>query len=203
MAKYPFKVTSDLKVLGENGAGPTPLMPCPAHYIATPSAINSTAILAATNLGTAAATATAGIASPDVPRNLSIKGNAAGIVGTATVNGKRGTAVISEAFVANGTAIVSGSKAFDAITNVVLPAYNNGTADSISVGVGNKLGLAHKLTLNTVLFAFLNNTKEGTAPTMASNATAIEIEHRHAEILLCHGQRGGYLLRGELDECHC
>ena len=46
--------------------------------------------------------------------------------------------------------------------------------DTVSVGWGDKLGLPYKLSHNTVQEAFLNNVKEGTAPTVAVSATAIE-----------------------------
>lgn len=46
--------------------------------------------------------------------------------------------------------------------------------DIASVGWNDKLGLPYKLAHNTVLTAYLNNTKEGTAPTVTMDADAIE-----------------------------
>jgi hypothetical protein len=174
MAKYPFKVTSDLKVLGENGAGPDPSHALPGSLYRHAQRDQLYRDPGRDKFGHGSCHRDGWYCqSRCTPQSVSRATRRASWVRPRST-ASAGQSVISEAFVANGTAIVSGSKAFDAITNVVLPAYNNGTADSISVGVGNKLGLAHKLTLNTVLFAFLNGTKEGTAPTMASNATAIE-----------------------------
>jgi hypothetical protein len=46
--------------------------------------------------------------------------------------------------------------------------------DTVSVGWGSILGLPHKLENNTVLFAFLGGTKEGTAPTVTVSTLAVE-----------------------------
>ena len=46
--------------------------------------------------------------------------------------------------------------------------------DTVSVGWGDKLGLPYKLAHNTVQQTFLNNTKEGTAPTVATDVANIE-----------------------------
>ncbi len=63
-------------------------------------------------------------------------------------------------------------------TAVTVSASANTTAgvliDTVSVGFGDILGLPFKLAHNTVLAAYLNNAKEGTAPTVTTSATAIE-----------------------------
>jgi hypothetical protein len=46
--------------------------------------------------------------------------------------------------------------------------------DTVSVGWGDKLGLPYMLTHNTVLATYLNNTLEGTAPTVVTDADEIE-----------------------------
>ena len=51
---------------------------------------------------------------------------------------------------------------------------HDGTGATTSIGSADKLGLGHRLARNTVLAAFLDGTLEGTAPTVAVSATAIE-----------------------------
>jgi len=49
-----------------------------------------------------------------------------------------------------------------------------GVLDIVSVGWGNKLGLPFKLAKNTVLGAFLDNKREGTVPTVKTDADNLE-----------------------------
>lgn len=62
-------------------------------------------------------------------------------------------------------------------TSVTMGASTNGTAgvpyDTISIGWGDKLGLPYTLAHNTVQAAYLDDTLEGTAPTVAVSETAI------------------------------
>ncbi len=44
---------------------------------------------------------------------------------------------------------------------------------TIGIGYGDILGLPHKLANNTVLFAFLGGTKEGTLPTVVADASVL------------------------------
>lgn len=83
-------------------------------------------------------------------------------------------AALTETVALNGTTTVNGTKAFAGISSVTLPLTANPAAtDTVAVGRANKLGLGHKLTHNTVLCAFLNNSLEGTAPTVATSATVL------------------------------
>lgn len=75
------------------------------------------------------------------------------------------------AFTGGAATAVTGSKAFKTVTSISQPAC--GTDVTISYGTGAKLGLEHKLTRNTVLYAFLADTKEGTAPTVAVSSSAV------------------------------
>jgi hypothetical protein len=105
---------------------------------------------------------------------LQIKGNQAGIAGNVVIEGTNMAGeVISETIAANGANAVNGTKAFKTVIKITLPAQTT-AGDTISVGVTDALGLPYKLAHNTVLAAYLNNTKEGTAPTVAVNATALE-----------------------------
>jgi len=77
------------------------------------------------------------------------------------------------AFTVDTAGIVTGSKAFKTITKVTIPAMD-GAGATVTIGFGAKLGLPYKLTHNTVLHAFLDNAREGTAPTVTVSATALE-----------------------------
>jgi hypothetical protein len=146
-----------------------------AHYVASPAAAAVDSVLAATALADGAATTVAtGITAPDVPRALQIKGNAAGITGDVVITGTNFAGeTISETIALNGANAVLGSKAFKTVTQIVLPA-RNAAGDTVSVGCNDKLGIPYKLALNTVLAAYLDGAKEGTAPTVAVSATALE-----------------------------
>ena len=146
-----------------------------AHFVAAdPAAASVTAVLAATALTTSTQEITTGITNPDYPRALQIKGNQAGVAGNVVIEGTNYTdEAISETIAANGANAVSGNKAFKTVTKITLPA-KVGEGDTISVGTTGKLGLPYKLPHNTVLAAYLNNTKEGTAPTVTTSTTALE-----------------------------
>lgn len=120
------------------------------------------------------------ITNPDVPRNVTA--TTAGTAGDikavqVTVDGTniRGE-VITETlpvFTVDTATTVVGSKAFATVTSYSIPAMD-GTGATVAIGTGSKLGLPYSLSRNTVLAAFLNGTKEGTAPTVAVSATAVE-----------------------------
>lgn len=138
-------------------------------------AASNTGVHAAITLADGATTAvTTGITNPAVARGMRIKGNAAGITGDVVVEGtnKLG-AVISETIAANGANAVDGTKAFETITKITVPA-RNAEGDTISIGFSDIIGLPYKLSLNTVLQTHVNNALEGTAATVTVSATAIE-----------------------------
>lgn len=115
-----------------------------------------------------------GITSPDVPRAIRIKGNAAGIVGDVTIEGTNYLdEVITEVIAANGANAVDGNKAFKTVTRIGIPARNAG-GDTISIGFNDKLGLPYKLAHNTVIATYVDNALEGTAATVTTSLTAIE-----------------------------
>jgi hypothetical protein len=138
-------------------------------------ATSNTAVRAAVTLGAAAQDVTTEIVNPATPRNLIVKGNAAGIVGDVVIEGTNYAGeAITETIALNASTAVEGNKAFRTVTKITLPAKTNASGDTVSVGFGNKLGLPYKLAHNTVLLAFLDNAKEGTAPTVTVSATALE-----------------------------
>lgn len=116
-----------------------------------------------------------GITNPAVPRNITVKGNAAGIAGNVVIHGTNyADEEISETIALNGATEVGGAKAFKTVTQIDLPVETHAGTDTVSIGWGDKLGLPYKLAHNTVLAAYLDNVKEGTAPTVAVSATALE-----------------------------
>lgn len=122
---------------------------------------------------------TTGITNPAVPRNVTATaGGTAGDIKAIQVivagTDYAGNAISETlpAFTVNTAGSVVGSKAFKTITSITIPAHD-GTGATTEIGWGDKLGLPDKLAHNTVLFAFLNHVKEGTAPTVAVSSSAI------------------------------
>lgn len=149
------------------------------------SAANATAadtngILAAVTDTGSQQVITTGITQPSVARNITATaGGTAGdikaiqvIIAGTNEAGEEITETLP-AFTVDTAGSVTGSKAFKTITSITIPAHD-GNGATTEIGFGEKLGLPHKLSHNTVLFAFLGNTKEGTAPTVAVSASALE-----------------------------
>lgn len=120
---------------------------------------------------------TTGITNPPCPRNITataggtatdIKAIQVTIAGT----DESGAAIteVLPAFTVDTAGTVVGNKAFKTVTSITIPAHD-GTGATTAVGFGDKLGIPHKLEHNTVLYAFLADVKEGTAPTVAVDAT--------------------------------
>jgi len=146
----------------------------------SPALGTTTAVHAAAATSTAVTTVNSALTNPDVPRNVTATvaaGTLADILAVqVTVTGTDiEDRVITEALPAftPGTAgTVTGSKAFKTVTQYVVPAMG-GATPTVALGTGAKLGLLRRLTHNTVLGAWLNGVKEGTAPTVATDATNI------------------------------
>lgn len=147
-----------------------------AHVTVTPAAVSATATHAAIALTNQAQAGIAtGIVQPDVPRNITIKGNAAGNAGNVTIHGTNvADEVITETIALNGATEVVGNKIFKTVTAIDLPAETHAGTDTVSLGRGGKIGLYHKLATNTVFMAAYNNAREATAPTVAVSPTNIE-----------------------------
>jgi hypothetical protein len=152
------------------------------------SAATSNAVLAATATVVAGRTITSGITNPDVPRNLTIT------TGGTTANIAAGSVVIygtniegkpiSENFTMadNLNGSVTGNKAFKTVTSVVFPAAD-GTAATISVGTGAKLGLNHRLVPDKSSIVVIQDTAiDGTAPALQSAPSASSINGDQLEL---------------------
>lgn len=135
-----------------------------------------TRVLADTAMASGATTVvTSFAAQPDVPRNLTVKGNDANVTGNVVIVGTNaGGEAITETIALNGASAVAGNKAFRTVTQITLPAYASAATERVRVGTGAKLGLPVKLSRNSVVAAFLGGVREGTAPTVAFSASALE-----------------------------
>jgi hypothetical protein len=144
-----------------------------ADYQISPVAVSNTYVLAATALTASTQTILTGITNPDVPRNVTYKGALSTSTGNVTVTGTdfAGNA-ITETVSLSGTTVVAGSKAFTTITEIDLPV-SSGSGDTVSIGIGTKLGLPFTLSKNTVRTAYNNNVIEATAPTVTVDANNI------------------------------
>lgn len=143
-----------------------------SYALDAPIAASGTAVHAAVTDNGSAQTITTGLTNPDYARNVSA--TAGGTTGniTAVQVVVHGTDMygnpISEtlpAFTAATGGTVTGSKAFGTVTSVTIPA--NGTGVTTAIGVGGKFGLPVRLVRNTVLFTFV----DGTRDTLGSDAT--------------------------------
>lgn len=139
-------------------------------YESAPALGTNTYCMAAVALAIAAQTITTGITNPDVPRLLLIKGIAGGQNKTVTIYGTNAAGVvIHEDFTENGASAVNGTKAFATITSVVLPAYNNGTSDTVSVGMQNLIGYTCAIPATAlVLGSYFNGSTDAGSTTAAA-----------------------------------
>ncbi len=143
-------------------------------------AADTNGVLAAVTDNGAQQVITTGITNPAVPRNVTATaGGTAGdikaiqVIIAGTNYADEAITETLDAFTVNTAGSVTGAKAFKTITSITIPAHD-GTGATTEIGWGDKLGLPYELSHNTVLFAFLGNTKEGTAPTVAVSASAVE-----------------------------
>jgi hypothetical protein len=144
-----------------------------ADYQLSPVATSNTAVLVSTTLTALVQTITTGIANPDYPRNVVVKGAIATSTGNVVVTGTDYSgAVLSETIALNGSTAVAGLKAFATVAQIALP-ISSGAGDGVSVGLGSKLGLPFTLTKNTISKAYNNNVLEATNPTVTVDAVNI------------------------------
>jgi hypothetical protein len=119
-----------------------------------------------------AALSVAPITQPDLPRNITVKGNAGGMAGNVVINGhdKAGYA-ITETIALSGSSEVVGSKAFARVTEIVLPA-RTAEANTVSIGLGVKLGLSRPIEATTdVKYATVDGTANAVSASDAGNGT--------------------------------
>ena len=123
---------------------------------------------------------TTGITNPPTPRNVTATsgGTAADIKAIQVIvagTNAEGVAITETlpVFTVNTATTVVGSKAFATVTSITIPAHD-GTGATTSVGLGAKLGLGERLSLDTIVAAHLGGTREATRPTVAVSSTTLE-----------------------------
>lgn len=170
------KIDSDVKKLGISRS-------FIAHFKveATKATVaNTTGIHAAVTSTASPSVITTGINKPSVPRNITataggvatdIKAIQVVVEGT-NYNDEPITETLP-AFTVDTAGTVTGNKAFKTITKITIPTHD-GLGATTAIGFGEKLGIPYKLSHNTILAAYFDNVKEGTAPTVVTSVTALE-----------------------------
>jgi hypothetical protein len=115
----------------------------------------------------------AAITDPAVPRNISIKGNAAGVVGDVVITGTNYAGEeITETIALNGATAVVGAKAFKTVTKIDLPVEVHAGTDTVSVGWGDIFGLPYMLPYDTTVKTLFN--KAADSMTIVTDDNEIE-----------------------------
>lgn len=174
---YPYNVNMKQKIQ-TNANGVAVDRAFLAHFqvsAANATASSATGIHAAITLTDVTQAVTTSITQPSTPRNLSVTGNASGITGNVVIKGTNYNGdEITETIALNGTSTVEGTKAFATVTEVNLPVETHAGTDTVSIGFGEVLGLPYRLSHNTVLATYLDNSKESTEPAVSVSSTALE-----------------------------
>jgi len=114
------------------------------HYQITPAAKSATAVHAAVALTDAIQTITTAITNPDVPRVVTIKGNASGNAGNVVITGTNAAGdTITDTIALNGATEAVGTKAFKTVTSIGLPVETHAGTDTVSIGRADVFGLLH------------------------------------------------------------
>lgn len=171
-----FATVTSVTIPAHDGTGATTSV----GAAGAPAVADTDGILAAVTDTGVQQVITSGLNQPEVPRNITATaGGTAGdikaiqvIVAGTNAEDQPITETLP-AFTVNTAGTVSGSKAFKTVTSVTIPAHD-GTGATTAIGFGDVLGIGHRLARNTVIAAYLNNTLEGTAPTVAVSATVLE-----------------------------
>jgi hypothetical protein len=148
--------------------------------LGSPALGTTTAVHAAVTDNGAPQTITTAITSPPTPRNVTATsgGTAADIKAIQVVvagTNAEGVSITETlpVFTENTATTVVGSKAFATVTSITIPAHD-GTGATTAVGLGAKLGLGERLSLDTVIAAHLNGVREATRPTVVVSSSALE-----------------------------
>lgn len=144
------------------------------HYHIAPAANSATAVHAAVTLADGeTTTVTTGITDPDVPRTVTVKGNAAGITGNVVITGTNiADEVITDTIALNGATEVEGAKAFKTVTEIEFPARTT-AGDTVSVGIAKKFGVPHCVAFANMVLVKLF---DGSADTGTLAVDADEVE---------------------------
>lgn len=148
--------------------------------LGSPALGTTTAVHAAVTDTGADQVVTTAITNPPTPRNVTATsgGTAADIKAVQVIvagTNAEGVAITETlpVFTVNTATTVVGSKAFATVTSITIPAHD-GTGATTAVGLGAKLGLGERLSVDTVLAAHLAGVREGTRPTVVVSSSALE-----------------------------
>lgn len=126
----------------------------PMRYRTQPVIGTATYVHAAIALTDATQTVTTAITNPDVPRIVTVKGNASGNAGDVVITGTNiNDEAITDTIALNGASEVLGVKAFKTVTSIALPVEVHAGTDTVSVGIGNKIGFPAAITNTALCFA--------------------------------------------------
>lgn len=147
----------------------------PVHYQIAPDAVGAAAVHANITLpDTGTTEVTTAITNPDVPRTVTVKGNASGIAGNVVIDGTNiADEVIQDTIALNGVTEVEGIKAFKTVTKITVPAKTNPSGDAVSVGIAKKFGLPHIVYNAALLLVKLFNGSADSG-TLAVDADEVE-----------------------------
>lgn len=112
-----------------------------AYEMDSPYIGSATKCHAAITLTTGVQNITTGITNPDFARLLSAKGNDANVTGNVVITGTdiNGDA-LTDTIALSGASEIAGTKAFKTVTNIQVPVYAVAGTETVSIGMGNKLG---------------------------------------------------------------
>lgn len=173
-----FKKVTQVTIPAHDGTGATTSL----GLDGAPAVADADGVMSALTDDGAEAVITAGvnINALDVPRNITATaGGTAGDIKAiqVTIDGKdmEGNVIqeVLPAFTVDTAGTVTGSKIFAEVTQITIPAHD-GTGATTAIGFGSKLGIDKRLARNSVYAAYLNNVREGTAPTVTVSASALE-----------------------------
>lgn len=144
------------------------------QYSIAPAAKSATGVHAAIALTASPQTITTAITNPDVPRTVTVKGNASGITGDVVITGTNinGDA-ITDTIALNGATEVEGAKAFSTVTSIQLPAEIHAGTDTVSIGKANSFGLPEIVEYAALMYKSLF---DGAADAGTTYVDADEIE---------------------------
>ena len=119
---------------------------------------------------------TTNITNPDVPRIVTAKANASGCAGNVVITGTDiGGNACTDTIALSGASEIIGVKAFKTVTNIHVPAETHAGTDTVSIGIGVKLGFPVSLSATTlcILHNFDGSNDAGTITTSATLQTSL------------------------------
>lgn len=145
-------------------------------------ALSANGILPLTNLGAAAQAAVLPVASPAVPRALSIVSNKANAAGNVVITGKNAAGeVISETFALNGVTTKNGVKAFRDVVSCGLPIQTNTPVEQVETATAaGTVTTAGNAAVTVTSVRFTGNVVVAVPVALNDNAAAIALAIRTA-----------------------